>query len=314
MSNNQQNYNLGKLDKKTSLRSVWKDEARDFTPWLAKDENLALLSEALQLDNLIVVERESDVGNFSLDILAKEESSERIVVIENQLEDTNHDHLGKLITYAAGKGADTAVWVVKRARNEHRKAIEWLNNMTGEGIGFFLVEVELWTIDGSNPAPHFNVVERPNVWAKAANDRNLSKTERMELEFWEGFREYAKEHKTYTAEFTIPGALPQNWYNVAVGTTKCHIRLEAKPQKGEATVGICIPNNHALHQRMQADEDQIAQAIGVDKSEILWTRNKESRFYIAEKIDMYDTKQWPSIYKWFCEYAVKIKNAIKGYI
>ncbi len=312
MSNNQ--ISLGVLNPYKNLREIWNDEARDFTPWLAKDENLAQLANALQLDSLTIVERESDVGNFSLDILARDECSEHVVVIENQLEDTNHDHLGKLITYAAGKDADIAVWVVKKARNEHRKAIEWLNNMTGEGIGFFLVEIELWQIDDSKLAPHFNVVECPNVWAKAANNKNLSKAERTELDFWEGFRDYASAQKSFTDIFSIPGALPQNWYNLAVGTSQCHIRLEAKPQKGEATVGICIPNNHNLHQRMQADEEQIAQTLGVDKSKILWTCHKESRFYITKIINMNDAKQWSSIYKWFCENAIKVKNIINGYI
>ena len=134
---------LGKIERIDDLRTIWKNEARDFTGWLAEDDNLALLSEAIGID-LELEERESSVGSFSVDLFASEEGTSRKVIIENQLEDTNHDHLGKVITYAAGKDASVVIWIVKRARDEHRQAVEWLNQHTDEDIGFFLVEIELW--------------------------------------------------------------------------------------------------------------------------------------------------------------------------
>ena len=156
---------LGKIKRITDLRSVWQHEAKDFSKWLAKEENLSELSNTLGID-IILEELESSVGNFNVDLYAIEEGTNRRIIIENQLEDTNHDHLGKLITYASGKGAEVIIWIVKRAREEHRQAIEWLNQNTGVNIGFFLVEIELWRIDDSAIAPRFNVVERPNDWAK----------------------------------------------------------------------------------------------------------------------------------------------------
>ena len=108
---------LDKLVQITDLREVWKNEAQDFTPWLAKDENLELLCEAIGID-ITLEEKESSVGTFSVDIFAKEEGTGRNIIIENQLEDTNHDHLGKLITYASGKNAEIVIWIVKRARDE----------------------------------------------------------------------------------------------------------------------------------------------------------------------------------------------------
>ena len=154
---------LGKMTKITDLRSVWPHEANDFTKWLAEEENLSLLGDAIGIE-LELEERESSVGSFSVDILAKESGTNRRVIIENQLEDTNHDHLGKLITYASGKGAEVIVWIVKRARDEHRQAIEWLNQHTDGNIGFFLLEIELCQIGSSEKAPRFNVVEKPNDW------------------------------------------------------------------------------------------------------------------------------------------------------
>lgn len=106
----------------------------------------------------------------------------------DQLEDTNHDHLGKVITYAAGKGAEVVIWVVAHARDEHRQAIEWLNQHTDNDFGFFLVEIELWAIGDSLPAPKFNVVEQPNEWAKAIKmSEGLSETEQTKLAYWTKF-------------------------------------------------------------------------------------------------------------------------------
>lgn len=127
--------NLSKLEEIKDLRTVWPHEALDFTPWLSQDDNINLLADAVGLD-ITVDETESSVGDFNVDILASETGTDRKIIIENQLEDTNHDHLGKLITYASGKGADVIIWVVKHAREEHKAAIEWLNNHTDDKVGF----------------------------------------------------------------------------------------------------------------------------------------------------------------------------------
>ena len=157
---------LGTIKKIDDLRSVWPHEAHDFSKWLAKEENLTLLSETIGID-IVLEELESAVGGFNVDLYATEEGTGRKIIIENQLEDTNHDHLGKIITYASGKGAEVIVWIVKRARDEHRLAVEWLNQHTDSNIGIFLLEIELWQINDSPYAPKFNIVERPNDWAKS---------------------------------------------------------------------------------------------------------------------------------------------------
>lgn len=161
--------NLGMLSEVEDLREVWPHEALDFTPWLTRDENIALLSDALGLD-LIIEESESSVGDFKADILAREEDTGRTVIIENQLTDTDHDHLGKLITYASGKAASVVVWITKRAREEHRAAIEWLNNNTTDAVSFFLCEVKLYKIGDSLPAVKFDIIEKPNDWARLLKD------------------------------------------------------------------------------------------------------------------------------------------------
>ena len=155
--------NLGTLEEIIDLRSVWPHEAHDFTPWLAN--NIGELSNTVGID-ISIEETESSVGDFNVDVFATDADTGKRVIIENQLEETDHDHLGKLITYASGKDADMVIWLVRKARPEHRAAIEWLNNHTDEGIGFILCEVKLYRIGNSEPAPKFDIIEQPNNWVK----------------------------------------------------------------------------------------------------------------------------------------------------
>ena len=148
---------------RVDLRETWEHEAYDFTPWLA--DNIAELGEALKM-NLQFIQKEAPVGSFSLDILAVDLDSNRHVIIENQLGDTDHTHLGQLLTYAAWFDAEAVVWVTREFRDEHRQALDWLNQRTGEDTQFFGVEVELWRIGESLPAPHFKTVATPNDWVK----------------------------------------------------------------------------------------------------------------------------------------------------
>ena len=178
--------NLGILEEIKDLRTVWPHEAADFTPWLSEDDNIALLADAVGID-ITVDETESLVGDFHVDLSASETGTERKIIIENQLGDTDHDHLGKLITYASGKSADVIIWVVKRAREEHKAAIEWLNYHTDEKIGFFLCEIKLYRIGDSAPAVKFEVVEKPNDWTKEVKKTEMTGvTQQQRYEYWGG--------------------------------------------------------------------------------------------------------------------------------
>ena len=163
---------LAKIER-VDLREAWPNEARDFTPWLA--ENIAELGEALGMD-LELQETEASVGVYSLDVLATDRNQNRPVIIENQLETTNHDHLGKLLTYAAGYDANVIVWLTREFRDEHLQALDWLNQRTSEETQFFGVVVELWRIGESLPAPHFKAVATPNEWRKRTIRRGRAET------------------------------------------------------------------------------------------------------------------------------------------
>ncbi len=158
------NKNLSRLEK-VDLRDVWKTEAGDFTPWLAREENIALLGNAIGID-LEVEAQEKNVGPFRADILCKDTISENWVLVENQLERTDHVHLGQLLTYAAGLNAVTIVWIADRFTDEHRAALDWLNEITDSSFNFFGLEVELWRIGDSPIAPKFNIASKPNDWTK----------------------------------------------------------------------------------------------------------------------------------------------------
>ena len=155
--------NLGTLEEIKDLREVWSHEAHDFTPWLAK--NISILGDEVGID-ISIEETESSVGDFNVDIFATDADTGKKIIIGNQLEETDHDHLGKLITYASGKSADLVIWLVRKARPEHRAAIEWLNNHTDEGVGFILCEIKVFRIGNSEPAPKFEIIEQPNNWVK----------------------------------------------------------------------------------------------------------------------------------------------------
>lgn len=181
------NNNLGKLNYIENLRGIWNNEASDFTPWLA--ENIDILGEALGID-IELISTEYGVGNFSLDIYAKEAGTDNYIAIENQLEPTNHSHLGQAITYASGIEAKTIIWICKKVREEHREAIDWLNSISDEEHQFFVLEIQLIQIDDSNPAPLFKIIASPNNWSKE------QKTKKFENESISERRKYYKEFFT----------------------------------------------------------------------------------------------------------------------
>ena len=156
---------LSKIEK-ISLRECWQNEASDFTPWLASEDNITLLADALGMNELEVKGQEEHVGPFRADILCVDPGTDKYVLIENQLEKTDHNHLGQILTYAAGLDAVTIIWVAERFTEEHRATIDWLNRITDKEFNFFGVEIELIKIGDSPAAPMFNVIAKPNGWSK----------------------------------------------------------------------------------------------------------------------------------------------------
>ncbi len=178
------------------LREVWPNEAKDFTPWLA--ENISKLGAALGFD-LEIRSSEAPVGSYSLDLLVHDLESDRPVVVENQLEATNHIHLGQLLTYASGYDAHVAVWIAKEFKDEHRQALDWLNQRSDENTKFFGVVIEVWKIDDSRPAPYFKLVATPNDWRKGKvtpkEEENVSEKRAAYQPFFQGLIDALVEKK-----------------------------------------------------------------------------------------------------------------------
>lgn len=253
---------------RVDLRNIWPNEAANFTPWLA--ENISALGNALGMD-LVLQEREAPVGGYSLDVLATDVNGNRPVIIENQLEITDHDHLGKLLTYAAGFDADVVVWLTREFRDEHRQALDWLNQRTGQETQFFGVVVELWQIDGSRPAPNFSLVASPNDWRKEnvrkAVERGASpSSERGERyrEFFQALIDELREDHKFTG---ARKAGPDNWYNFAAGygqrvtyganfTGDKRARVEVYIDAGDGE------SNLQLLRRLEEHKSQIESDIG----------------------------------------------------
>jgi len=206
---------LGKLHQ-VHLRTIWSDEAGDFTPWLARPENLRELGETLGL-SLEPEDEEVPVGPFSADILCKDTADGSWVVIENQIEKTDHRHLGQVLTYAAGLEAKTMVWVAAKFTEEHRAALDWLNENTKDEIAFFGVEIEVWRIGNSTPAPKFNIVSKPNDWSRSVKEvaeGKVSPHKKIQQRFWDAFATYMQANES-PLQCTKP--LPQHWMNISIG-------------------------------------------------------------------------------------------------
>jgi len=294
------------------LREVWPHEALDFTPWLAKEENMALLADAVGLD-ITVDEEESPVGDFSVDIFASETGTERKIIIENQLEDTNHDHLGKLITYASGKAADIVIWVVKRAREEHKAAIEWLNNHTDDKIGFFLCEIKLYCIGSSNPAVKFEVVEKPNDWTKEIKKTSgsLNATQQARIDYWTAFNDYAFKNSSFAKEFKKRKPGPDHWLSFSIGSSACGMSILRLQNDGHVAVEFYINDDKALFHSLFAKKSIIEGETGfaLDWREL--PDKKASRILIEKAVNLVDEAEWPAQFDWVMDTMLKMKKAFK---
>ncbi|MCK4622035.1 MAG: DUF4268 domain-containing protein [Desulfuromonadales bacterium] len=301
--------NFGEL-KKVPLREIWSHEAIDFTPWLAS--NVEALGDALGLE-LELTEREASVGDFSLDLLAKDLGSSRTVIIENQLTQTDHDHLGKLLTYAAGFNASTVIWVSEIVRDEHRQALEWLNQRTDTETQFFAVVVEVLKIDDSKPAFNFKPVVFPNEWQKSKKQKTStntsSRSEKYRAYFQALIDELRDEHRFTGAR----AGQPQNWYSFSSGIQGI-LYSAAFSQGGKVRAERYIDQgdqekNKSLFDALRQRKDEITASFG---GKLEWERLDEKRasriaVYRDGNIEISDS-ELEEIRRWHIENLLKIKK------
>ena len=305
---------LGKLQE-IDIRKVWQHEQYDFSKWLANEENIQELGDTLNL-SLTDVETEKFVGNYRCDILCKDEITGKVVLIENQLEPTNHDHLGKIITYASGLDASVVIWIVSSARQEHSSAIEWLNKHTDNDLSFFLVEVHAYKIGDSDPAPQFKIIEQPNDFVNSvkiiSKNSDISDSERSRLEFWTQLNEVLEE---CGKPFNKRKPTTDHWYSVAIGSSDCHISIDLINKNHKIRVGVWIGNNKDLFDKFYANKEQIEKICGF---ELEWNRldDKKASFictYIPG-LDFDNTSNYPELMDKSIELVLTIRKAFVPFL
>jgi hypothetical protein len=299
---------LGRLTQ-VDPRTVWPGEATDLTPWLAETENLELLGETLGLE-LELEAQERYVGPFRADILCKDTANGSWVLIENQLEKTNHGHLGQLLTYAAGLDAVTIVWIARKFTEEHRAALDWLNRSTATEINFFGLEIEVWRITDSPPAPKFNVVSKPNDWSRQvalrAKDLDLSPLKELQYDFWDQFNELLRDS---SSRVRPRSPKPDSWMTYAIGHSG--FRLEAVLNSVQRRIGVNLlmrgdgakNNFHQLLENRVRIEQQLRMSLVWDE---LPEKQRSAIRVVLEDADITEKTRWP-------EYQTWLKNQLEAF-
>lgn len=318
---------LGRLEK-VELREVWNGEASDFTPWLAREENLKLLSDTIGIE-LEFSSIEKDVGLFRADILCKSILDSSWVLIENQLERTDHNHLGQLLTYAAGLEAVTIIWIASRFTEEHRAALDWLNQITDERFNFFGLEVEVWRIGDSSAAPKFNIVCKPNDWtrtvqesARHSSSGDISDLRQKQLQFWTAFRQHM-ENKQSIIRCQKPH--PSSWMTHSIGRSGFHMNScasswnsETGGKEREIRAEFCIDleEGKAIFESLKLQKEIIEREFG---ETLIWynpANARVCRIQIRQTSDFLDFQEWSNQHEWlrsklekfYQVFAPRIKN------
>ena len=305
---------LGKLEE-VDIRELWKHEQYDFSEWLSKEENIELLNDEIGL-TLTDIQKEVFVGTYRCDLVAKDETTGIKVIIENQLEATNHDHLGKIITYASGLDANVVIWIVKEGREEHRSAIEWLNNKTANELSFFLMEIRAYKIGDSLPAPKFVVVEKPNDFVKIVNtgvdSGELSKAQAERLIFWNRFNEVLISRNK---PFNVRKATTDHWYSVALGTSEAHIEVTLVNKTNSIGIEVYIRENKNLFDKLFTVSEEIENELGFS---VDWQRldnKKASRIiYYIEGLDFDNHENYDELMNEVIDKVIVVRNVFRKYI
>ena len=292
------------------LRGHWLDEAKNFTPWLAQEASLELLSTTLGME-LELEGMEVPVGPYKADIVARDlSSSDARVVIENQLEKTDHDHLGKTITYASGLDARVIIWIAKEFSEEHRRALDFLNENAAPDLRCFGIEIQLWKIDESRPAPLFKVVSSPNDYTSIIRTEReeLTDAKRLYLNFWGRFKEYCASEGT---KLNLRKPRPQHWFSIAIGKSKFGLNLTASIQKQRIGCEVYIRGVnaeeafHLLRKQKQAIESETGQLEWMELPE-----GQDCRIVRYHSgVNLQDQSGWEEAHKWLKQEAEAFHKA-----
>lgn len=287
------------------IGEVWETEPQHFTPWLARKENLMLLGKALRIE-LELEAQEVDVGGFRADILCKNTVDDSWVLIENQLEATDHRHVGQLLTYAAGLDAYTVIWIAKTFRSEHCAMLDWQNRITDERYRFFGVEMKVWQIEESPRAIQFEVVSSPNDWVRGVSqdsqravNQELSDTEQSNRKYWTGLREYMNDNGS---SVNCPAPVTRNYLRFGIGRNYFFLSAWLISSSKEIRIWFYMRGNDAktYFHLLKEQQKEIHNEFGEDLEWNELPEHESSRICLNKgDTDPLDESDWLQQYEWF---------------
>ena len=298
---------LGRLES-IELRKVWPNEATEFTPWLAKEENLSLLADTLNME-LELEGREVNVESGIVDLLCRN-TDDSLVLIENQLTETNHTHLGQILTYAAARPeANAFVWIAESFHEKHRAALDRLNAITDERYQFFGVEIELWQIGDSRAAPKFNIVSKPNNWSRSASQsaqqagsEELSGPPLLRQRFWTAFGEHMSQTNL---QINAPRPVPKAFVFFAIGKSGFRLKALMSTSNNRLVVRLDMsgPNAEAHFNLLIIDQEEIENEIGelCEDEQLDWLEESKAVVLTKRNTDPTDETDWPNQHAWLAK-------------
>jgi len=303
--------NIGRI-KKVLLRDLWKKEDKDFSRWL--EEQIDVLNEVVQL-TISIEKREESVGPFRVDLYGEDDLG-RKVIIENQLEKSDHDHLGKVLTYMTNLEAGVGIWINSDPREEHIKVFEWLNEVTPEDIAFYLVKLEAIQIEGENTAaPLFTIVSGPTVTGEQLGEakKEFAEGHMIRFKFWAQFIDSMNERNSLVKNWN---PTRDNWIGISLGTAGVSVNLVVTKKNVRAEVFINRGDkdeNKSVFDQLFAQKDHIERMFG---EAMKWERmedNVTSRIrYQKEGLNVAEESDWPKINAFLCDAAERMQKAFKG--
>lgn len=287
-------------------RDIWSNEATEFTPWLAEEEHLKMLGTTIGMElELWSTEEKTESGRA--DIVCLESATDRKVIIENQLEKTDSDHLGRILSYASALEAKNIIWIATEFDDQYRSTIDWLNSITDDDVNFFGIEIMCFTIDNSKPAPYFKVVASPNNWKKHIKDiqkteEDLTETKILQQEYWQAFIQYIKEHPS--KYFHPQKASAQHWMNIAIGKSGYKLSINVNSLTKELTVQFVIDNDLDKVIFDKIEQEHKNKSFTNISPDIVWRRTEGKKVSIVQLSQSYDFKDkhtQQEQFKWFSE-------------
>ena len=287
------------------ISKVWETEPQHFTPWLAREENLKTLGEALGIE-LELEAQEVNIGDFRADILCKNTEDDSWMIIENQLDPTDHKHVGQLLTYAAGLDASTVIWIAKTFRSEHSAMLDWQNRITDERYRFFGIEMKIWQIEDSARAAQFDVVSSPNNWTRGvsrdtqrAANQELSDKRQWRMRYWTGLGKYMVDNGS---SVNCPAPTTRNYLQFSIGRTTFTLQAWVASTNREIGIRLYMAGDFskAHYYLLKEQQEEIHNEFGETLEWHELPENERSRISLSKAdTDPLDENNWPQQYKWF---------------